>query len=70
MSRKLAIAVNWQGNLDVKRMVARAEIADRAGMEVAFLVLAGIGLLGSVMVWLVMPETRPSKIELSQSVRE
>jgi MFS family permease len=46
------------------------EIADRAGMEVAFLVLAGIGLLGSLAVWLIMPETRPSEIQLSQQVRE
>ena len=33
MSRKIAIAVNWQGQLDVKRMVAQAEIADRAGVD-------------------------------------
>jgi len=33
MSRKLAIAVNWQGNLDVKRMIAQAEIADAAGVD-------------------------------------
>jgi MFS family permease len=46
------------------------EIADRAGMEVAFLVLAGIGLLGSLAVWLIMPETRPSEIQLNQPVRE
>jgi MFS family permease len=45
-------------------------IADAVGMEVAFVVLAGIGLLGFATVWLVMPETRPTKIELSQSVRE
>jgi sugar phosphate permease len=46
------------------------EIADRAGMEAAFVVLAAIGLLGFVVVWLVMPETQPSKIQLSQPVRE
>jgi MFS family permease len=46
------------------------EIADRAGMDAAFLVLAGIGLLGFIVVWLVMPETRPTKIELRQSIRE
>jgi MFS family permease len=46
------------------------EIADRAGMEVAFLTLAAIGLLGFVVVWLVMPETRPSEIELSKPVPE
>jgi predicted MFS family arabinose efflux permease len=39
-------------------------------MEVAFLVLAGIGLLGSLAVWLIMPETRPSEIQLNQPVRE
>jgi len=33
MSRKIGIAVNWQGSLDVKRMVAQAEIADRAGVD-------------------------------------
>ncbi len=46
------------------------EIADRVGMEAAFLVLAAIGLLGFIAVWLVMPETRPSEIQLSQPVRE
>jgi MFS family permease len=34
-------------------------IADAAGMEVAFFVLAGVGLLGFLAVLLVMPETRP-----------
>jgi MFS family permease len=34
-------------------------IADDAGMTAAFLVLAAIGLLGVVVVWLAMPETRP-----------
>ena len=46
------------------------EIADRAGMQAAFVVLAAIGLLGFVVVWLVMPETRPSEVQLSQPVRE
>ncbi len=36
------------------------EIADEAGMQVAFLVLGGIGLLGVAAVWLAMPETRPA----------
>jgi MFS family permease len=34
-------------------------IADAAGMHVAFLVLAAIGALSFLMVWLVMPETKP-----------
>jgi predicted MFS family arabinose efflux permease len=46
------------------------EIADQAGMEAAFLVLAGIGLLGLLAVWLIMPETRPSQSPLTQPVRE
>jgi MFS family permease len=36
-------------------------IADDAGMTAAFLVLAAIGLLGVVVVWLAMPETRPAE---------
>ncbi len=35
-------------------------IADAAGVQVAFLVLAGVGALSFLMVWLVMPETRPA----------
>jgi MFS family permease len=45
-------------------------IADAAGMEVAFLVLAGVGMVGFITVWLVMPETRPTKIQLSSAIRE
>jgi predicted MFS family arabinose efflux permease len=33
-------------------------IADAAGMEAAFLVLAAIGVIGVLTVWLAMPETR------------
>ncbi len=33
MARKLAIAVNWQGTLDVKAMIEQAEVADRAGVD-------------------------------------
>jgi MFS family permease len=44
-------------------------IADAAGMEVAFLVLAGIGMVGFVAVWLAMPETRPAKNAFSPSVQ-
>jgi predicted MFS family arabinose efflux permease len=35
-------------------------IADEAGMQVAFLALAAIGLIGVVAVWFAMPETRPA----------
>jgi MFS family permease len=45
-------------------------IADAAGMEVAFVVLAGIGLIGFMIVWLIMPETQPAPVKLSQPVRE
>ena len=36
-------------------------IADNVGMQAAFLVLAAIGLIGVLVVWLAMPETRPAK---------
>lgn len=45
-------------------------IADAAGMQTAFLVLAGIGLAGFVTVWLAMPETRPAKQAVSPSAQE
>jgi MFS family permease len=45
-------------------------IADSAGMEVAFLTLAGIGAVGFAIVWLVMPETRPARIEVNPPVQE
>lgn len=35
-------------------------IADAAGMQAAFLALAGIGVAGFMTVWLAMPETRPT----------
>ncbi len=35
-------------------------IADAAGMQMAFLVLAGIGAAGAMAVWLLMPETQPA----------
>jgi MFS family permease len=35
------------------------ELADTAGMHVAFFVLAAIGAVGWLAVWLFMPETRP-----------
>jgi predicted MFS family arabinose efflux permease len=34
-------------------------IADAAGMDAAFMALAGVGLIGFITVWLAMPETRP-----------
>jgi MFS family permease len=41
------------------------EISDMAGMPAAFLCLALSGLLGTLMVWLAMPETRlPSVVEV------
>ena len=45
-------------------------IADAAGMESAFLALAGVGLIGFIAVWLVMPETRPATDELSPAAPE
>ena len=45
-------------------------IADAAGMEVAFLVLAAVGLIGFLTVLLAMPETRPAQNAVSPSVRE
>ena len=41
------------------------EIADLAGMEMAFLTLAGIGMVGFLAVWLAMPETRPTREAVS-----
>lgn len=40
-------------------------VADAAGMDAAFFLLAGVGLVGFLAVWLVMPETRPATTELS-----
>ncbi len=34
-------------------------VADHAGQMTAFLALAGVGLLGTVMIWALMPETAP-----------
>jgi MFS family permease len=41
------------------------EIADAASMEVAFLALAGVGLIAVLTVWLIMPETRPAREPVS-----
>jgi MFS family permease len=38
-------------------------IADNVSMQAAFLVLAAIGLIGVLVIWLAMPETRPAKDE-------
>ncbi len=41
------------------------EVADAAGMDPAFLMLAGIGLVGFLVVWLAVPETRPTPAAIS-----
>lgn len=43
-------------------------VADAAGMNAAFLMLAGVGLVGFLAVWLAMPETRPAPAEISPAV--
>ena len=45
-------------------------IADAAGMQVAFLVLAGVGFIGFMTVWLAMPETRPAQTAVSPAIQE
>jgi predicted MFS family arabinose efflux permease len=35
-------------------------IADAAGVNMAFLMLGGVGVVGFLTVWLAMPETRPA----------
>jgi predicted MFS family arabinose efflux permease len=45
-------------------------IADSAGMEAAFLVLAAVGALAFAAVWLLMPETRPANEAVSRPVPE
>ena len=45
-------------------------IADAAGMETAFSVLAGVGMIGFLTVWLAMPETRPARVAVSPSTPE
>ena len=37
-------------------------IADTAGIQIAFVALAGAGLIGFLTVWLAMPETRPGAV--------
>lgn len=36
-------------------------IADGVGMQAAFIVLAAVGAIGSLVIWLAMPETRPAE---------
>ncbi len=45
-------------------------IADKAGMEAAFLVLAAIGMVGFITVWLFMPETRRAAAPVNPSIQE
>jgi len=45
-------------------------IADAAGMEVAFMVLAAVGAVGSLAVWLAMPETRPTAQAINRAIQE
>jgi MFS family permease len=42
-------------------------IADEAGMQAAFLTLAGVGAVAFAAALLLMPETRPTQAELSQT---
>jgi predicted MFS family arabinose efflux permease len=36
-------------------------IADSVGMQAAFIALAAVGAIGTVVIWLAMPETRPAE---------
>ena len=45
-------------------------IADSAGMPAAFLVLAAMGALGCLVIWLLMPETRPEREAVATPVPE
>jgi MFS family permease len=45
-------------------------IADAAGMEVAFMVLAAVGAVGFLAVWLAMPETRPTAQAINRAIQE
>jgi predicted MFS family arabinose efflux permease len=46
------------------------EIADAAGMQIAFYALAGVGALGTAVVWFGMAETRPAGETVSPAVPE
>jgi predicted MFS family arabinose efflux permease len=41
-------------------------VSDRLGSSTAFLGLAGVGALGLLMIWLVMPETRGSSAAVTR----
>jgi MFS family permease len=45
-------------------------IADAAGMELAFMVLAAVGAVGFLAVWLAMPETRPTAQAINRAIQE
>jgi MFS family permease len=45
-------------------------VADAAGMQSAFLMLAGVGLVGLLTVWLAMPETRPATEAVRPAAQE
>jgi MFS family permease len=45
-------------------------IADAAGMEAAFMVLAAVGAVGFLAVWLAMPETRPTAQAINRAIQE
>jgi len=36
MARKISVGINWQGNLDVKALLERVQIADAAGVHSAW----------------------------------
>ena len=40
-------------------------VSDKFGHGVAFTGLSGVAALGLVMIWLVMPETRPTKVQVA-----
>jgi MFS family permease len=51
---------------------ATGAIADAAGTRVAFLALAGVGLLATILVWLLIPESReyPPSATVPSALRE
>jgi MFS family permease len=40
-------------------------VSDKFGHGVAFTGLSGVAALGLVMIWLIMPETRPTKVQIA-----
>ena len=49
---------------------ASGGIADAAGMEIAFLCLSAVGAIGFLVLWQIMPETRPATITASPAAPE